>query len=194
MQPGIKRMLAYSSIAHSGYIMMGLVAAALGGEPWLGATGVTYYVFAYSIMTIGAFGVLSVLERHEADLYSMDDLKGLASRSPWMAACLSIFLLSLAGIPPTVGFFGKFFLFSAVIKQGLFWMAIWAVLNSVISVYYYLRPLVMMYMEDGSAEAPFAKAKSTVFAVSMMAAMVLGAGLATDPIYRFVRAAIIGLF
>lgn len=194
MQSGLKRMLAYSSIAHSGYILMGLIAGAVGGESWLGATGVTYYIFAYSIMTIGAFGVLSVLERHEADLYSIEDLRGLGSRSPWMAACLSIFLLSLAGIPPTVGFFGKFFLFSAAIKQGFFWMAVWAAINSVISVYYYLRPMVMMYMESGDASADIDQSRSSYMAISIMAALVIVTGLATEPVYRFVVNAVNSLF
>ena len=194
MQNGVKRMLAYSSVAHSGYILMGLIAAAVGGESWLGATGVTYYIFAYSIMTIGAFGVLSILERHEADLYSMDDLKGLASRSPWLAACFALFLLSLAGIPPTVGFFGKFFLFSAAVKQGFFWMAVWAAINSIISVYYYLRPIVKMYMEDGESRVTNPEVSSSMVAVSIMAVLVLATGLATEPVYDFVLTAVNSLF
>lgn len=194
MQNGVKRMLAYSSVAHSGYILMGLVAGAVGGESWLGATGVTYYIFAYSIMTVGAFGVLSILERHEADLYSMDDLKGLASRSPWLAACFALFLLSLAGIPPTVGFFGKFFLFSAAIKQGFFWMVIWAAINSIISVYYYLRPIVMMYMHEDESKDAGPQMSSSMIAVSIMAVLVLVTGLATEPVYEFVVTAVNSLF
>ena len=194
MQNGVKRMLAYSSVAHSGYILMGLIAAAVGGESWLGATGVTYYIFAYSLMTIGAFGVLSILERHEADLYSVDDLKGLASRSPWLAACFALFLLSLAGIPPTVGFFGKFFLFSAAVKQGLFWMAVWAAINSIISVYYYLRPIVKMYMEDGESRVTNQDVSSSMVAVSIMAVLVVVTGLATEPVYDFVLTAVNSLF
>lgn len=196
MQNGVKRMLAYSSVAHSGYILMGLIAGAVGGQSWLGATGVTYYIFAYSIMTIGAFGVLALLERHEADLFSMDDLKGLATRSPLLAACFSLFLLSLAGIPPTVGFFGKFFVFSAAIKQGLFWMAVWGAINSVISVYYYLRPIVMMYMYevDEKAEAPNMLQPSGALAISLMAFLVLATGIATEPVYNFVLTAVNSLF
>lgn len=194
MQSGIKRMLAYSSIAHSGYIFMGLIAGSVGGQSWLGATGVTYYIFAYSLMTVGAFGVLAILERHEADLYSMNDLKGLAKRSPWLAAIFSIFLLSLAGIPPTVGFFGKFFLFSAAIKQGFFWMAVWAAINSIISVYYYLRPMVMMYMHDGESHAVVEENRSSYFAVALIAILVIVTGIATDPVYQFVLSAVNSLF
>jgi NADH-quinone oxidoreductase subunit N len=193
MQSGLKRMLAYSSIAHSGYIMMGVVAGAVGGDSWIGSSGVIYYVFAYSLMTLGAFGVLSILERTESDLLSFDDVSGLAKRSPFLAACFSLFLLSLAGIPPTVGFFGKFFLFSAAVKQGFFWMVVWAAINSIISVYYYLRPIVKMYMEDGGTAAVSTQTRSSLFAVGVLATLVILVGLATEPVYRFVTAAALNL-
>jgi NADH-quinone oxidoreductase subunit N len=195
MQDNLKRMLAYSSIAHSGYIMMGLIAASVGGEAQLGATGVIYYVFAYSIMTIGAFGFVAVLEKSENDQVLMSDLKGLAQARPLMAVCFSVFLLSLAGMPPTAGFFGKFFLFSATIKQGFFWMAVWAAINSVISVYYYLRPIVVMYMQDADEKrGTFSLSQIAVFSISALAVASVAAGLFTEPVYKFVVVAVRGLF
>lgn len=194
MQEGLKRMLAYSSIAHSGYIMMGLIAAAVGGQSWLGATGVTYYVFAYTIMTLGAFAVVTVLEKHESHNILVDDLAGLSKTRPILSACLAIFMLSLAGIPPMVGFFGKFFLFSAAIKQGFFWMAVWAAINSVISVYYYLRPIVVMYMRPTENPITFGKNYLGAMSIVLMAAATILVGVFTEPVYVFVVNAIRGLY
>lgn len=194
MQPGLKRMLAYSSVAHSGFIFMGLVSAAIGGQSWLGASGVTFYLFAYSIMTIGAFGVVSMLEKSNNDMILVDDLAGLHKSDPALAICLSVFLISLAGLPPTVGFFGKFFLFSAAIKQGLFWLAVWAAINSVIAVYYYLRPIVVIYMKESEAPLQSTSKAGTYFAVSAMAAMVLVFGFTTNSIYQIIVSAVNSLF
>jgi NADH-quinone oxidoreductase subunit N len=105
MQDNLKRMLAYSSVAHSGYVLMGILAAGVGGESILGASGVVFYIVAYTVMTLGAFGVLVLFEKRADSSLEVKDLSGLGSRSPWAAACITIFMLSLAGIPPTVGFF-----------------------------------------------------------------------------------------
>lgn len=193
VQPGLKRMLAYSSVAHSGFIFMGTVCAAVGGQTWLGTSGVTFYLFAYAIMTIGAFGVVALLEEHDSDLVLVDDLAGLGRRSPVLALCLTIFLVSLAGLPPTIGFFGKFFLFAAAIKQGLFWLAVWAAINSAIAVYYYLRPIVVMYMHEPNRQAVVRAKAGTYAAVTAMAVLVLVFGLTTDPIYRMIVRAVSGL-
>lgn len=190
VQPGLKRMLAYSSVAHSGFIFMGAVCASVGGQTWLGTSGVAYYLFAYAIMTIGAFGVVALLEEYDSDMILVEDLAGLGRRSPILALCLTIFLASLAGLPPTIGFFGKFFLFAAAIKQGLFWLAIWGAINSAIAVYYYLRPIVVMYMHE-SARPVVVRAKAgTYAAVAAMAVLVLVFGFATDPIYRMIVRAV----
>lgn len=190
LQSSLKRMLAYSSVAHSGYVMIGMIASAVGGSNFLGATGVVYYVMAYAIMTLGAFGILCLLEKEETSIVHVEDLAGLAKRNPWAAFCFSVFLLSLAGVPPTVGFFGKFFIFSAAIKQGLFWLAIWGVISSAIGVYYYLRPIVYMYMreEAGVAVAPHYRLSHAV--VSLMVLLVIGFGLFTNPIYEVVTKAL----
>lgn len=194
-QKSLKRMLAYSSIAHSGYVMIGLIAAGIGGASMLGATGVMFYILAYSLMTIGAFGVLHMLEpRPESDLTN-EDLRGLASQKPWLALCMTILLLSLTGIPPTLGFFGKFFIFSAAVKQGLMWLAVWGVIGSIISVYYYLRPVVAMYMEEPLfSRAGFELRPMSYFAVAFLALAILIFGLTTEPFYQFVYESVANVF
>jgi NADH-quinone oxidoreductase subunit N len=194
-QRSLKRMLAYSSVAHAGYIMIGMIAAGIGGASMLGASGVLFYILSYSLMTIGAFGVLHLLEpRSDSDLTS-EDLRGLAKRKPWVALSLTILLLSLTGIPPTIGFFGKFFLFSAAVKQNLIWLAVWGVIGSVISVYYYLRPVVAMYMEE-PVSAPDEGPLRTMsyFAISLLALLVLAFGLASEPFYQAVLTSVAKVF
>lgn len=194
-QRSLKRMLAYSSIAHSGYVMMGVIAAGIGGASMLGATGVLFYIMSYALMTIGAFGVLSLLEpRADSDL-TVEDLRGLAAEKPWLALILTVLLLSLAGIPPTIGFFGKFFLFSAAVKQGLLWLTVWGVIGSVISVYYYLRPVVAMYMEDPVLVGESVEiGKLTYFTVAFLAAFVLLFGIASEPFYQVVLSSVAKVF
>lgn len=197
LQNNVKRMLAYSSIAHSGYVMIGLIAAGIGGEAQSGATSLVYYVFAYSVMTIGAFGAISLLEKNENSILLMDDLKGLASRNPWVALSLTVLLVSLSGLPPTIGFFGKFFIFSAALNQGLVWLAVWGVIGSAIGAYYYLRPIVMMYMHSNESAAPAladSNRQLTQVAVVGSALLVVVIGLATEPFYRFVSQSISSLF
>jgi NADH-quinone oxidoreductase subunit N len=152
LQNNLKRVLAYSSIAHSGYLMVGLITGGVSEDSTFATSGVVFYLFAYSLMTLGAFAIVSLLEKDENHSLQVDDLAGLAKKRPGVALCLTIFLLSMAGIPPTIGFFGKFYLFTSAIGEGLLWLAIWGVINSVISAYYYLRPIVVMYMKDGSAD------------------------------------------
>lgn len=192
-QNNLKRMLAYSSIAHSGYVMIGLIAASIGGDSWRGDFGVIYYVVAYTIMTLGAFGFVCLLEKREGDVILVDDLRGLAKRSPTAALMFAIFMLSLAGIPPLIGFFGKLFLFSAAIKQGLFWLAIWGAINSVISAYYYLRPIMLMYMKDEPGLEVSTHCKATRVLVGTMAILVVVCGFATEPLYQQVLKAVLSL-
>jgi NADH-quinone oxidoreductase subunit N len=194
-QKSLKRMLAYSSIAHSGYVMIGLIASGIGGASMLGATGVMFYIFAYSLMTIGAFGVIHMLEpRADADL-TIEDLRGLGSHKPWLALSMTILLLSLTGIPPTLGFFGKFFIFSAAVKQGLMWLAVWGVIGSIISVYYYLRPVVAMYMEEPLFSRSGLDLKPmSYFTVAFLALLVLVFGIASEPFYQIVLASVASVF
>jgi len=142
-QQNVKRMLAYSSIAHVGYILVGVVA---GGS--LGNASVLFYLLVYTFTTAGAFGVILLLERNGREAVEVGDLAGLASRHPVMALVLTIFLLSLIGIPPTAGFVGKFYLFGAAVRAGYIWLAVIGVLNSAVAAYYYLRIVVVMYMRE----------------------------------------------
>ena len=135
-QNNIKRMLAYSSIAHAGYMLAGLAAFNITGK-----NGVLFYLVAYTFMNIGAFGVLSILERQEEKNLTFDDYAGLGARHPLIAALMSVFMFSLAGIPPFAGFFGKYYVFLAAVQSNLTWLAILGVLMSVVSLYYYMAVL-----------------------------------------------------
>lgn len=192
-QKSLKRMLAYSSIAHSGYVMIGIIAAGIegGGAAITGASGVLFYLMSYSIMTVGSFGVLTLLEsRADSDL-TVEDLRGLARSKPWLALSMTVLLLSLTGIPPTIGFFGKFILFSAAIKQNLVWLTIWGVIGSIVSVYYYLRPVVAMYMEEPLVPAPVVGMRRlSYYTVALLAVLILGFGIFSEPFYRIVLASV----
>ena len=123
----------------------------------------------------------------------VDDLKGLGSQQPYMALALTILMLSLAGIPPTVGFFGKLFIFSSALDQGFVWLVIWGVINSVISVYYYLRPVVTMYMQEGESVIE-RKAANTKFVVVFSSVMVIFLGLFANGLYEIARRSVESLF
>jgi NADH-quinone oxidoreductase subunit N len=148
LQNNLKRMLAYSSIAHAGYI---LVAIAAGGPE--GASAAVFYLAVYSFMNLGAFTVLTMLGRGRDERVLMSDLAGLGFRQPLLGLALTVFMLSLGGIPPTAGFMGKIFVFSVAVKNpALLWLVIAGVLNSVVSVYYYLRVTVSLYMKEPEGE------------------------------------------
>ncbi|MEJ5366070.1 MAG: NADH-quinone oxidoreductase subunit N [Desulfosoma sp.] len=176
VQENIKRMLAYSSIAHAGYVLVAFLAA---GE--LGLTSILYYMLAYTFMNIGAFAVITMLAGAGETRVKVDDYRGVGYKHPVAALAMSLFLFSLAGIPPTGGFMGKFYIFSAAVKQGYIWLAIIGVLNSVVSVYYYLRVTVAMYMQppEKPEDVPVASALSPalIVAVVISAYGVLSLGL-----------------
>ena len=144
-QRNVKRMLAYSSIAHAGYALVGLVTATK-----VGGAALLYYLVVYAFMNIGAFGVLIALGRRGEPNEMLADFAGVGFRQPVLGLTMAVFMLSLAGIPPTAGFAGKFYLFSAAVDAGYVGLAVIGVLNSVISVYYYLGVLVQMYMAEGT--------------------------------------------
>ncbi len=146
-QKNVKRMLAYSSIAHAGYLLMGIVANSADGS---GA--ITFYVTSYVFMQLGAFVVVGVLERGNEQHLGIDDYAGLAKRQPVLAFVMAVFMFSLAGIPPFAGFFGKYLLFVAAIESGFTWLAIVAVASSVISAYFYLGLVVKMYFTESHGE------------------------------------------
>lgn len=147
-QKNIKRMLAYSSIAHAGYILVAMVAASE-----LGTASILYYLLVYAFMNLGAFAVVILYGRKGEENVLISDYSGMGSKYPLLAAAMAVFMFSLAGIPPTGGFVGKFYIFSAAIKAGYIGLAIIGVLNSAVSVYFYLRVTVMMYMRPAEKEA-----------------------------------------
>ena len=140
-QDNIKRMLAYSSIAHAGYALVGFAAGNAEG-----AAGILFYMLSYAFMNIGAFAIIVLVGKKGEANNNVSDYAGLGFRRPVLALLMSIFLFSLAGIPPTVGFIGKFYLFSAAIKSGYIWLAVIGVMNSLVSVWYYLGVIVNIYM------------------------------------------------
>ena len=147
LQQNIKRMLAYSSIAHAGYLLVGLVSVQNGG-----GAALLFYLLAYAMMNLGAFAVVIAVGRLGHPNERLDDYAGLGFRYPLLGATMTVFMLSLAGIPPLVGFAGKFYLFSAAVKSGFVGLAVIGVLNSVVSVYYYAGVLVKMFMIEGTTE------------------------------------------
>jgi NADH-quinone oxidoreductase subunit N len=147
VQDNIKRMLAYSSIAHAGYLLVAMVA---GGE--LGGAALMYYLVAYGLMNLGAFAVVVAVGKKGEPNEEFNDYAGLGFRYPALAMMMTIFMLSLTGIPPLVGFTGKFYIFSAAVKAGYIWLAVIGVLNSVVSAYYYIRVVVTMYMQEGEKQ------------------------------------------
>jgi NADH-quinone oxidoreductase subunit N len=148
-QSNVKRMLAYSSIAHGGYLIVALLAA-----NDVGKGAVLFYLLTYAVTNIGAFGVIAVLDSSERPNDRIRDYAGLANTRPGLAALMTIFLLSLGGFPPLAGFIAKWYVFSAAIRAGYNWLAIIGVFTSVISVFFYLRIVVMMYMTPSNEEAP----------------------------------------
>jgi NADH-quinone oxidoreductase subunit N len=177
-QQSVKRMLAYSSIAHAGYALVGVTA--LMRDPAQAGASVLFYLLAYCVSTAGALGTLILCGSRGREAVTYEDLSGLGKRHPPAALAFTLFLLSLAGIPPTAGFFGKWFVFKAAIDAGLYWLAIVALVNSVIAAYYYLRVLVYMYMREPAAGAPVAVPMRSAYvtaALVVSAILVLALGL-----------------
>ena len=178
-QESVKRMLAYSSIAHAGYALVGVTA--LMREPTQATASVLYYLLAYTVSTAGAFGSLILCGSHGREAVSYDDLSGIGKRHPAVALAFSLFLVSLAGVPPTAGFFGKWYVFKSAMDSGLYWLALLGFVNSVIGAYYYLRVLVYMYMREPAAGATVAvpmKSGYVTTALVVSAVLVLALGLA----------------
>src|SRR6266436_2085140 len=158
VQTNIKRLLAYSSIAHAGYILVAFAAVtsmAKGGPAEAAAAyaAVLFYLLSYALVKLGAFTIVSQLGGTGEKNLSLDDYAGLSQRQPFVAAALSVYLLSLLGLPVTAGFFGKFYIFKAAVNSHLLWLAVLMAINSIIGAYYYLRVIVVMYMRESSAEA-----------------------------------------
>ena len=170
-QTNIKRMLAYSSIAHAGYLLIGVVAGTTRG-----VSAMLIYLLIYSFMQLGAFTVVVLLRRQDVVGDELKDFSGLHARNPFAAFAMLLFMLSLGGIPPTAGFMGKFWLFGAAIESGYVWLAVIGVLNSAISLYYYLRIVVFMYLkkESSGSEPTTTPSLALALGVAVVATLVLG--------------------
>jgi NADH-quinone oxidoreductase subunit N len=166
-QTNIKRMLAYSSIAHAGYLLIALVSANS-----MGISGTLFYLLAYIFMNVGAFAIVIVLSHKNDEFIQINGYAGLGFKHPLLAIAMTIFMFSMAGVPPMAGFVGKFYIFSAAIKSGYVVLAIIGVINSVISVYYYLRITVIMYMKEPARE--FTPLTLSPFIVAAIVISVIG--------------------
>ena len=189
VQNDVKRLLAYSSIAHAGYLLIGLMCNQEG------AAAILFYLAAYTFMTVGAFALVAYFE-HKSGGTSLNEYVGLGRRHPIAAVALCIFLFSLAGIPPTAGFFGKFYLFRAAVNEGFIVLVVVAVINSMVSAYYYLRVMVAMYMEEETQTKPHvAKASFAIaLAVGICILFVLLMGVYPTPYLDAARSSVLSLF
>jgi NADH-quinone oxidoreductase subunit N len=188
-QQNLKRMLAYSSIAHVGYMLVGIVAG--GG---LGGASVLFYLLVYTFTTAGAFGIILLLERSGEEAVGIGDTAGLATRHPLAALALALFLLSLVGIPPTAGFVGKFYLFGAAVRSGYVWLAVIGVLNSAAAAYYYLRIIVNMYMrEPEGTPAVIMPSFAGALAVAVALWGVIQLGIFPAPLFDLAQSAVLPL-
>ena len=184
-QTNIKRMLAYSSISHAGYLAIGLAA---GNHD--AVAGIIFYLAAYTFMNLGAFGIVSLLEGKDESNLNINSYAGLGNRKPLLAALLSVLMFALAGIPPFAGFFGKYYIFIAAIKADLTWLAILGVISSAISVYFYLRIVVLMYFKTSEDDFVIESSKNSMLAIifSVLVIILLGVfpGTLIDLITKFI--------
>jgi len=148
-QTNIKRMLAYSTISHVGFILLGLLAGSKGGY-----TAAMFYAITYALMALGGFGVVILLSRQGFEAERLEDYKGLHERSPWFAAMMMLLMFSMAGVPPTVGFFSKMFVLEAVVRVDLVWLALVGVVFSIVGAFYYLRIVKLMYFDKPAGDSP----------------------------------------
>jgi NADH-quinone oxidoreductase subunit N len=184
-QTNIKRMLAYSSISHAGYILMGLVAAGTGAQGnQNGLKGISVYLFGYAFMQIGAFAVVIILRKRGLIGDELKDLNGLISRSPGAAVLLLIVMLSLAGIPPTIGFLGKYYIFLALLQTGHIYLAIFAAAYVVPALYYYFRVIVHAFLKESNDAEPQVVTVWQTIALTICGFVVLGAGIYPEPLLK----------
>ena len=188
-QDNVKRMLAYSSIAHAGYILMGLLAI-----PEVGLWSILFYLLAYTFITLGVFGTVILLERREYAGETCADYAGLARRSPFLAAMMLLFMVALTGIPPTGGFVGKFYLFAAALKAGWGWVAVIGVLTSAVSLYYYFRIVLYMYLKDSDQTTPTPiQSPALVWSIALCALATLILGIYPGPFIEIAKQSLLPL-
>ncbi len=180
-QNNLKRMLAYSSISHAGYMAIGLAASNADA-----VAGIIFYLTAYTFMNIGAFGIISIIEKENDEHTDISAYAGLGSKSPVLAAFMGLFMFALAGIPPMAGFFGKYYVFISAIEADLTWLAIVGVFSSVISVYFYLRVVVYMYFKNSEKDIKLSISKYSLLSVVVSGILVLYFGLAPDSLLKLI--------
>src|SRR5713226_5081404 len=181
-QNNVKRLLAYSSISHVGYILLGLVA---GNET--GLQGMAFYLFVYAFMNTGAFAIVIILRRKGLIGDDLEDLNGLIQRSPGAAVLLLIFMLSLAGIPPTAGFLGKYYIFLALIQTGHYVLAVIATLYVAVAIYYYFRVVKIMFVGELAEKTPLATSFGLRLALGITGVLTLGVGVYPEPLLRLAQ-------
>jgi NADH-quinone oxidoreductase subunit N len=186
-QTNIKRMLAYSTIAQMGFMLLGLLSGVVGGNLNSAAdaySSAMFYVVAYVIMSLGAFGMVLLLSRAGFEADNIDDFRGLNQRSPWFAFMMLIMMFSLAGIPPTVGFYAKLAVIQATVNAGMIWLAVVAVLFSLVGAFYYLRIVKLMYFDDAQDRAPLVAGADMRFVLSANGLAVLLLGILPGPLMQ----------
>jgi len=191
-QTDIKRMLAYSSIAQAGYILMAFVPYANPDVRELSVAAALFYLAAYTLTSFGAWGVVIALEKADGSGLNIDDYAGLGRRQPLLAAAMTVFMLSLIGLPPTLGLVGKIYLFRAVIAGGYYPLAVVGVLTSMLSAFYYLRVVVKMYMQDG--EPLVTRERWLDLTVAAMAVLTVVISLFPAPLFDWASRAVLALF
>ncbi len=177
MQTNIKRLLAYSSISHVGYILMAILV-----KDTLGSSSLIFYMITYTFMIFGVFGIIIMLGKKGDENLEIEGYSGLGFKHPVIALCMTLFMLSLAGLPPLAGFVAKFYIFSAALQEGFLMLVIIAVLNSAISLYYYLKVIVFMYMKEPVREFQLSLSPITLFVVALAVIGTIQLGIFPDPI------------
>jgi len=194
-QSNLKRMLAYSAIAHMGFMLLGLLSGMVEGN-WLNRdaaySAALFYIIIYTVMSVGAFGMLCLLSRAGLDCENLEDMRGLNRRNPWYAALMLVLMLSLAGLPPTAGFYAKLAVFSAAVSAGYIWLAVAAVLLSLVVAYYYLRVVKLMYFDEPKEAAPATPAHGGVL-MSVNGLALLLFGIVPGPLMDLCTVAIASL-
>jgi NADH-quinone oxidoreductase subunit N len=170
-QTNLKRMLAYSTISHVGFVLFGLMSASINGF-----ISSMFYIVSYVVMTLAGFGMILLLSRKGFEADKLDDLKGLSQRSPWHAFLMLIVMFSMAGVPPTLGFYAKFTVLQAALQAGFLWLVVFAVLMAVIGAFYYLRVIKLMYFDEPADQSPIQAPMDmrVVLSFNALALLVLG--------------------
>jgi NADH-quinone oxidoreductase subunit N len=176
-QTNIKRMLAYSTISHMGFLLIGVLSGGLNGY----ASGM-FYVVVYVLMSLGAFGMILLLSREGFECEYLDDFRGLNQRSPWLAFLMLLLMFSMAGVPPTIGFYAKFAVLQAIVEAGHVWLAVIGVLFSLIGAFYYLRVVKVMYFDDATDSSPINPRADARLLLSVNGLAVLAFGVLPQPL------------